>query len=369
MWQIITYAFAVSAALSLLGFCEEKLAIMLGKPRRFIWALSIVISIVWPLAAITMSRPATVAASMIVNTSAPPTAAPELSAVAGQPLEATAVRPARPNSTAAKPAASLSLRPPSDRTVLVAWALLSGTMLLYLIGADMSLRRRVALWRRETICDQSVQVSESTGPALFGVLRPRIVVPHSFLGEPAATQSLILEHELQHLRARDPLLLRLALFIVAAAPWNLPLWWQLRRLRRAIELDCDARVLRSGAEAALYGGVLLTVSQRAGNMPLAAIAMSEPVSALELRIRSLAAGPARYSVPRALAILGMWGAGVGVAVSLEAPAIPSGNTSIPAAPGPAAGTQPCSGPGTRCGARAGYCTFTAARAAIEVSRC
>ena len=33
---------------------------------------------------------------------------------------------------------------------------------------------------------------------------------------------------------------------VVLMPWNLPLWWQWRRLRFAIEVDCDARVLASG---------------------------------------------------------------------------------------------------------------------------
>ncbi|UUZ52386.1 hypothetical protein LP419_22985 [Massilia sp. H-1] len=43
--------------------------------------------------------------------------------------------------------------------------------------------------------------------------------------------------------ARDPQLLGLALLVLVAMPWNLPMWWQLRRLRHAIEVDCDARVL------------------------------------------------------------------------------------------------------------------------------
>ena len=35
-------------------------------------------------------------------------------------------------------------------------------------------------------------------------------------------------------------------FAVVVAPWNLLMWYQLARLRRAVELDCDGRLLRCG---------------------------------------------------------------------------------------------------------------------------
>ncbi len=93
---------------------------------------------------------------------------------------------------------------------------------------------------------------------------------------PTAVQSLILEHERQHMLARDPLLLRAGILLVMLVPWNLPLWWQLRRLRLAIELDCDARVLGSGADAIRYAEVLLGVVRRVTTVPVGVVAMSEP---------------------------------------------------------------------------------------------
>ncbi|UUZ46788.1 hypothetical protein LP420_23520 [Massilia sp. B-10] len=59
----------------------------------------------------------------------------------------------------------------------------------------------------------------------------------------AQQQALVMAHESSHMAARDPQLLGLALLVLVAMPWNLPMWWQLRRLRHAIEVDCDARVL------------------------------------------------------------------------------------------------------------------------------
>ena len=63
-------------------------------------------------------------------------------------------------------------------------------------------------------------------------------------------QAAVIAHEQSHLEARDPQLFTLALALLVFMPWNLPLWWQLRRLRYAIEIDCDARVLKGGVDPA-----------------------------------------------------------------------------------------------------------------------
>jgi hypothetical protein len=78
-------------------------------------------------------------------------------------------------------------------------------------------------------------------------------------------------------------------------PWNVPLWWQLRRLRFAMEVDCDARVLRRGAEARAYGEMLLSVGQHRVRIPYGAMALTEPISQLERRIRALFGGTYRQS--------------------------------------------------------------------------
>jgi len=72
------------------------------------------------------------------------------------------------------------------------------------------------------------------------------------------------------------------------APWNPALWWQLRRLRLAVEMDCDARVLSRGHHAPDYGALLLQVGHRRARLPLGAPALGEPASFLERRIRRMA---------------------------------------------------------------------------------
>ena len=81
---------------------------------------------------------------------------------------------------------------------------------------------------------------------MYGWWRPRIVFPDWLIAAPVATQTFALEHERQHLAVRDPQVLAGATLLFALVPWNLPLLWMLRRLRFAMEVDCDARVVRAG---------------------------------------------------------------------------------------------------------------------------
>jgi hypothetical protein len=118
-------------------------------------------------------------------------------------------------------------------------------------------------------------------------------------------------HEREHLAAGDPWLLAAALGALVLVPWNAPLWWIVRRLRHAIELDCDRRVLRRCVQTRAYGALLLKVSQ--GPAPGFAVVtpmLGEPVSYLERRIRAMTPRMPRH--PRLLA--GAAGAATGIAL-------------------------------------------------------
>jgi hypothetical protein len=128
----------------------------------------------------------------------------------------------------------------------------------------------------------------------------------------------MLAHEREHVRARDPLLLHAATVTVLAMPWNVAAWWLLRRVRLAVELDCDARVLGSGRDARIYGTLLLSVCERrVRGAPLLAPALLERTSSLSRRI--LAMHPHRPRFPRARASLCGAAAMALVALACEAP--------------------------------------------------
>jgi beta-lactamase regulating signal transducer with metallopeptidase domain len=128
-----------------------------------------------------------------------------------------------------------------------------------------------------------------------GLWRARIVVPRWVLALPGPQRRYVLRHEDEHRRSRDALLLFAASLAVVLTPWNLALYWQLRRLRLAVEMDCDARVVRALGDAPAYGALLLDIAQAASRAPRPRRlqpAFLGGADSLEARLRRLV-GPAR----------------------------------------------------------------------------
>jgi bla regulator protein blaR1 len=167
------------------------------------------------------------------------------------------------------------------------WLLSTLVFAAVLVRAHLKLRRDAATWRPASVLGRDVFVAESLGPAVAGTLRPRIVLPGWVLGLPDRQLRMVLAHEEEHLRAGDARLLLGALALLAATPWNPVNWWLFRRLRAAIEIDCDRRVLGREADPMGYGESLLTVAARANRPPLALAAFTEAPHALERRILAM----------------------------------------------------------------------------------
>jgi hypothetical protein len=142
-------------------------------------------------------------------------------------------------------------------------------------------------WREKVIAGVPVLVSHDVGPAVIGLVHHGIVVPSWVEDLEGDAQRTVMTHEREHVRAGDPLLLWMGTFLVALSPWNPALWYALRRMRHAIEIDCDARVLRTRPDARAYCALLLDVGERtlAGVAPIAALA--EPSTLLERRIDAM----------------------------------------------------------------------------------
>lgn len=157
---------------------------------------------------------------------------------------------------------------------VVAWAVASfGIAALFIAVVRRFARLRAAL-PRQRMGDVDVRVAPEIGPVALGILRPEIVVPRWLLDRCPEEQGLAVAHEREHLRARDPLLIALGWTVVIAAPWNAALWYMMSRLRLAIEVDCDARVLRRGASAHAYGALLIDVAGRSAPLSLGALTLA-----------------------------------------------------------------------------------------------
>jgi beta-lactamase regulating signal transducer with metallopeptidase domain len=193
---------------------------------------------------------------------------------------------------------SLAQRVPRPMALAFAatWAVASAMLLGLFVAVNVRLARARRRWPASQACGTAVRVAPNSGPAVLGLLRAEIVVPRSLLERSAEEQRLILIHEREHLRARDHLLLAGAWLVAIALPWHPAVWALISRLRLAIELDCDARVLRTGESAKSYGALLIDVAAHHGGIRIGALALADGPSHLERRILAMNAPRKRHAL-------------------------------------------------------------------------
>lgn len=258
---------AVGAVVALLAWLTERALRTEGKPVRWVWVAALLLTVAVPFL-------------------------PRL------PLPALPGTDAQPAPTLVESGADrlgdLAALLPATSAGAVADGVLSAVwLLLTLLAAGVTVVATVRLlaarrrWPEAEVLDTRVRLSHRFGPAVVGLFRPTIVLPRRALDLHADEMALVLEHEREHVRARDPWLLALATVLVVAFPWNLPLVWQALRLRRAVELDCDARVLARGARRKTYASLLVRLASDAPPFPFAAAALAERRSFLRDRIEGM----------------------------------------------------------------------------------
>jgi hypothetical protein len=214
--------------------------------------------------------------------------------------------------------------------------------------------RRIRAARAGTVAAEiegvRVRVAERLGPAVVGLRRPAIVLPRWVLDAPAEERRLILLHEREHLASGDGWLLFLGALAVAAMPWSVPLWWQHRRLRAAVETDCDARVLSGGASRRVYGQILIRTAGGRPLLPLLSPAWGETTSQLERRIMRMTEKRPTHrllrSAPLVALAVGVVATACDVARGVNDPAVPdrtTGPASHSSTPQGSAGINPGGG--------------------------
>jgi TonB family protein len=287
LWML--YVTAVSLCLGLAALAVERTASLWARPRRFVWTAAILASLLVPLVGLLLPSA--------------PARQPVTSRTTVTPGAGVAAEPA-PSAPSATAAVSLGRAGPIiatlNRPLLLLWCGASLVLALGLLRAGINLRLRARDWRATVADGTPVLVAPDIGPAVVRLGGLRIVLPEWALeGEPAA-RPLMLLHEQEHCRARDPDLLLGATLALVLAPWNVALWWQVRRLQLAVETDCDGRVMRAGADVHAYGALLLSVGARRARQPLlAATAFSETRSLLERRIHAMTTPRSRHPLMRA----------------------------------------------------------------------
>src|SRR5471032_213317 len=183
---------------------------------------------------------------------------------------------------------SLVLLPAPSAQWKLGWVVLTVGMLLTLALRSVQLMLHRRRWQKSMLLGTPVYLSAFLGPCVAGLLRPCIVMPAWLDIIPAQEQALLLAHAQCRLAARDPQLLAAAYAMIVLMPWNLPLWWMLHKLRFAIELDGDARMLAQGHTLKEYAAMLRRHGQYYSGLTGASPFAQDDPQALRRRRRIMA---------------------------------------------------------------------------------
>jgi bla regulator protein BlaR1 len=265
------------------GFCLGLAALLLERatpapsPRRWIWCVIIPISVALP-GFYRFNHSWSIVDAFEKHSAHPPLA---------QPLE-----------TASRTVLDLNLWTQVqsyDSTINRLWLIVSAFLLLSALASAWRVSRAVGLLGRRrangaAIVDGvPVVVTDMMGPATVGFWHSRVLLPRWVLALPEVQRQYVVRHEEEHRSAHDGRVLFVASLALILMPWNLALWWQLRRLCLAIEMDCDSRVVAKLGDANVYGELLLKIAEASSRGPRLQPALLGGVGTLERRLTVLLA--------------------------------------------------------------------------------
>jgi beta-lactamase regulating signal transducer with metallopeptidase domain len=316
----LLYVALVLTLAAAMGWALEAVLRQLARPSRWAWLAASSAALVLIVRAVisTQAVPAVASYSRIAMPAASKVASPEWSLLQVV-RDAIIVSAAAAGSVADAVVRAIQGRLTS--VLVVSWFAASLLAVVMLALVHLRLRRSRRQWAEAELFGTRVRIAPDVGPAVVGVVRPQIVVPRWLLGRSPDEQQLVLAHEREHLSARDHLLLGAGSLVVALVPWHPAAWWMLSRLRLAIELDCDARVLGRGVPARTYGTLLIDLADRCSGFRVGATALADEGSHLERRLLAMKSTKTKRSYLRA----GMLGSAVALALLVACEAkVPTG---------------------------------------------
>lgn len=283
------YAVQVGLLIVIVAWSAEAMARLARQPVRFVWIAALLLCVGFPVGA-------HLAATRI-------------------PAEAAQLGSAGPFDFVQTGVALVQQRAPvlAAGYLLGVWGVASLLVALCFATVYWRMRRASRTWPATQLNGHQVRVSPSTGPMLLGVVRPEIIVPRWVITRSTDEQRVILAHEAEHISARDHLVLSVACTFAVLFPWNPAIWIILSRLRFAIEMDCDARVLGRGISPRSYCSLLVDVAECSSPFLLATTSFGARASHLHQRILAMQPAQSTRPIVRSAAI-----AFVGVAAFLAA---------------------------------------------------
>ena len=314
-WML--FSVMTGALLIVLGMLLESLARRTKRPTRMIWLALMVAALVMPLrSAFDMRDDASedrANAPTTQQTSGVTTNASNVVArsAEGQPAltvsdrVSVAVQRARVVVQRAGVTVGLWIERASryDGVLLSAWFALSTACVVLVCVTIVRDRRSLVVRSTDSRDGLRVRYTHTLGPAATGIFAPRILVPLWVRELAPEARAMVLLHESEHLRTRDPLVVSIGIVAIVLAPWHLPLWMMLARLRAAIEIDCDARVLRVWPNVRGYASLLLHIAERSQNAPVAAENASRAAWSNRLQPLRISMASGRIAIERRIRVM------------------------------------------------------------------
>jgi TonB family protein len=301
LWMLYAILFGCLAAAA--GLALERGARSLKVPTRFVWLAVLLVAIALPFG-LPMISANTALRTTVEFTERPVASAGPVIPVITAPSWVDRVLDGARN---------------FDQPLILFWIGLSALCLGRFTMAIIKLRRQRSQWVAREIVGTECFVTEDIGPAVVAIPDTRIVVPQWVLALDHDSLATVIRHERQHKLARDGWLIVTGSVATALLPWNPAMWLIQRRLRLAVEMDCDARVLAEETRVERYGSLLIAIAHRPQLMAGLGATLSESTSDLERRIAAMTARPPKHPRTRALLFAAAGVAAIAIACSMPAP--------------------------------------------------
>ncbi len=204
---------------------------------------------------------------------------------------------------------TLSVAATAEKILPYVWAIGAAALLGWLLYTNISLYKKVR--KNSTIvprrlysilerCKEQFDISMDIPiviqdiiktPAIFGIIRPKILVSPDILDLSDNDISYIFLHELAHYQRKDTAANYILLLLQIIHWFNPIIWFCFRKIRQDMEVAADEKVLGllTGNEQKEYGKALLSLLERFSTVKLAPrlIGMVDDKKNIERRIRMI----------------------------------------------------------------------------------
>lgn len=157
------------------------------------------------------------------------------------------------------------IAPASWTGARVAWLVYIAGLSVLIFRLALGTSKALALRRRATAVQGRLTSNDYATPVTTGVWTPSVLLPVAWRDWPPEHLAVVLAHEAEHVRRRDPLVQWLALLNRAVFWFNPIAWWVPRHLSILAEEACDDTVLLAGHQPVLYAEALLWCAEAARN--------------------------------------------------------------------------------------------------------